>query len=197
VFGRPQSELTAPDIKAFEDFIMWYLAELAAHYDLPFQIHTGDARLQGTNPLLLMEMIEGNPKTKFILMHGGFPWVDETGGLVMAEMSRAANVWIDSNWLPTISYTMAKRAFHEWLEVMSSNRIMWGTDLHHAEGIYAAAEMTRRCLAEVLSEKIERGDLTMEEARRIGRQIMRDNALEVFPQLKGKLWKNQSQLASP
>jgi predicted TIM-barrel fold metal-dependent hydrolase len=131
-------------------------------------------------------MIEANPKTKFVLMHGGFPWISETGAIVMAEMTRAANVWIDSNWLPTISYTLAKRAYHEWLEEMPSNRIMWGTDLHHAEGIYAAAEMTRRCLAEVLSEKIERGDLTKEEALRIGRQIMRDNALEVFPQLRGK-----------
>lgn len=110
--------------------------------------------------------------------------------LVMAEASHAGNVWIDSNWLPNISYTMAKRAFHEWLEEMSSNRIMWGTDSHHAEGIYSGAEMTRRCLAEVLSEKIERGDLTMEEAQRIGRQIMRDNALALFPQLRGKLWKN-------
>ena len=187
-FGRPRSELSPSEVKSFEDFMMWHLAELAAEYDLPFQIHTGDARLQGTNPLLLMNLIEGNPKTKFVLLHGGFPWVDETGAVVMAEVSHAGNVWIDSNWLPSISYTMAKRAFHEWLEEMSSSRIMWGTDLHHAEGIYAAAEMTRRCLAEVLSEKIARGDLTMEEARRIGRQILRENALAVFPQLRGKLW---------
>ena len=96
--------------------------------------------------------------------------------------------WLDSNWLPTLSYTLAKRAFHTWLEVAPSNRIMWGADVHHAEGIYAATGMTRRCLAEVLSEKIEAGNLTEPQALRIGKQIMRDNALELFPRLKEKLW---------
>ncbi|MGF7473589.1 hypothetical protein WFJ45_22740, partial [Salmonella enterica subsp. enterica serovar Minnesota] len=63
------------------------------------------------------------------------------------------HVWIDSVWLPTLSYSTAKRAFHEWLEVMPSTRIMWGADCNHAEGIYGATEWTRRCLAEVLAEK--------------------------------------------
>lgn len=197
VFGRPRSELTPQKVKEFEDFIMWRLAELSAKYDLPFQFHTGDARLQGSSPMLLMNLIEANPHTKFILFHGGYPWIGETGAIVFTEMSRAANVWIDSCWLPTISYTMAKRAYHEWLEVMPSNRIMWGADLHHAEGIYAATEFTRRCLAEVLAEKVERGDIAEDLALRIGKQIMRDNALELFPQLKARLWKTASSSVSP
>ena len=81
---------------------------------------------------------------------------------------------------------MAKRAFHEWLEVMPSDRIMWGADCNHAEGIYGATEFTRRCLAEVLAEKVDRGDLREEHALRIGRQILRDNALALFPQLKAE-----------
>ena len=83
--------------------------------------------------MLLVDLIEANPKTKFILFHGGYPWVGETGAIVMRHGS---HVWIDSVWLPTLSYTMAKRAFHEWLEVMPANRIMWGADCNHAEGIY-------------------------------------------------------------
>jgi predicted TIM-barrel fold metal-dependent hydrolase len=86
---------------------------------------------------------------------------------------------------------MAKRAFHEWLELVPSDRILWGSDLHHAEGIYAATEMTRRCLGEELAEKVVRGDLLELHALRIGEQIMRDNALEVFPRLKPLLWKGQ------
>ena len=33
--------------------------------------------------MLLLKMIEANPKTKFILFHGGFPWVGEPGVIVM------------------------------------------------------------------------------------------------------------------
>jgi hypothetical protein len=193
-WGHPRSELRVEQIRDFEDFIMWRLVELSARHDLPFQIHTGDARVQGSSPMLLVDLIEANPKTKFILFHGGFPWVGETGVILMRHGS---HVWLDSVWLPTISYSTAKRAFHEWLEVMPSDRIMWGADANHAEGIYGATEFTRRCLAEVLAEKVDRGDLREEHAVRIGRQILRDNALSLFPQLRERLWKHKGMKLVP
>jgi predicted TIM-barrel fold metal-dependent hydrolase len=185
VFGRTRDALDPTERKDFEDFIMWRLVELSARFDLPFQIHTGHARIQGSNPMLLVDLIAANPKTKFILFHGGYPWVGETGAIA----TRYANVWIDSVWLPTISFTMARRAYQEWLDVVPSNRIMWGADCHHAEGIYAATEVTRRILAEALAEKVERGELSEADALRICRQIMRENALELFPQLRQRLWR--------
>ena len=193
-FGKRRTALTKQEIKDFEDYIMWRLCELSAKYELPFQIHTGQARIQGSNPMLLVDMIAANYKTKFILFHGGFPWVGETGVILMRH---SHHVWIDSVWLPTLSYSTAKRAYHEWLEVMPSNRIMWGADCNHAEGIYGATEFTRRCLAEVLTEKVQRGDLIEEHALRIGRQILRENALELFPQLKKRLWKHKGKPQPP
>ena len=80
---------------------------------------------------------------------------------------------------------------------MPSNKIMWGADCNHAEGIYGATEFTRRALAETLAEKVDRGDLREEHAARIGRQILRDNALELFPQLSERLWKHKGPLKPP
>lgn len=187
-FGRPKAQLTPEEIKDFQDFIMWRLCELSARHRLPFQIHTGQARIQGSNPMLLVDMIAANPQTKFVLFHGGFPWVGETGVIAM----RHKNVWVDSVWLPQLSYTMAKRAYQEWLEIMPSDRIMWGADTVQAEGIYAAAVWTRQCLSEALAEKVERGELSEEQATTIGRQILRDNALKLFPTLKRQLWRDKS-----
>lgn len=186
-FGKRPEELTAQQRKDFEDYIFWRLVELSAKHDLPFQIHTGQARIQGSNPMLLVDLIQANPDTKFVLFHGGFPWIGETGVIAM----RYRNVWVDSVWLPLLSYTTAKRAYQEWLEVMPSDRIMWGADTMQAEGIYAATEFTRQCLAEALAEKVERGELTEEHALRIGRQILRDNALKLFPKLQRFLWKEK------
>src|SRR5262249_4959339 len=163
---------------------MWRLVELSARYELPFQIHTGHGRLQGSNPILLLDLIEANPKTKFILFHGGYPWVGETGATVLRP---GRHVWIDSVGLPTISPTMARRALHEWLEVMPSDRILWGADCNHAEGIYGATVTTRAVLAEVLAEKVLRGDLAEGHAARIGRQVLRENALALFPRPKDRL----------
>jgi hypothetical protein len=193
-FGRPTDTLSPAEIRDFEDFIMWRLVKLSAKYDLPFQIHTGQARVQGSNPILLADLIEANPKTKFILFHGGYPWVGEAGVLVQRNWS---HVWIDSCWLPTLSFYTGKRAYHEWLDAVPSNRILWGADCLHAEGIYGATEFTRRCLAEVLTEKIERGELREDFAQRIGRQILRDNALELFPTLKKLLWKHKGPMTAP
>jgi predicted TIM-barrel fold metal-dependent hydrolase len=185
-FGRRRQDLSSAELKDFEDFVMWRLVELSAAHDLPFQIHTGDARVQGSNPLLLVDLIQNHPGTKFILFHGGYPWVGETAAILMRH---GKHVWIDSVWLPTISYETAKRAFHEWLDVVPSDRILWGADCNHAEGIYGATEFTRRCLAEVLAERVDRGDLKEQHALRIGRQVLRENALALFPQLRQRLWK--------
>lgn len=178
-FGKPPEALSSQERKDFEDFIFRHIVRLAAKLDLPFQIHTGHARIQGSNPMLLVDLIQANPKTKFVLLHGGYPWVGETGVIGM----KYRNVWIDSVWLPTLNYTMARRAYQEWLDAMPSDRILWGSDVQHAEGVYGAAEFTRRCLAEALAEKIDRGELREEHAMRIGRQILRENALRLFPTL--------------
>lgn len=193
VYGTPPEKASPADQKAFEDFMFWHMCRLSAEYDLPFQIHAGQARIQGSNPMLLVDAIQANPKTKFVLFHGGFPWVGETGVIAM----RCRNVWIDSCWLPTLSYTMAKRAYQEWLEAAPSDRIMWGSDCINAEGIYGATEFTRQCLAEALAEKVQRGELREDHAKRIGRQIMRDNALALFPKLKSLLWKKDQAGRTP
>jgi hypothetical protein len=193
-FGKSADQLTPAQIKDFQDFIMWRIVKLAAQYDIPFQIHTGQARIQGSNPMLLVDMIAANAQTKFILFHGGYPWVGETA--VIAQ-KYTPNVWVDSCWLPTLSYETAKRAYHEWLDAMPSNKIMWGADSNHAEGVYGATALTRQCLAEVLAERVDRGDLREEHAQRIGRQILRENALEIFPSLRQRLWKDKYPTSRP
>ncbi len=192
-FGKRRSELTEKQIKAFEDFLMWHFCELSAKHKLPFQIHTGHGRLQGSNPMFLVDLIAKNPKTTFVLFHGGIPWVSESGAIAM----RHRNVYLDCVWLPTLSQEMARRGLHEWLDLISSNRILWGADCNHAEGIYGAAEVTRQVLAKVLAERVDRGDLQFKDAQRIGRQILRENALMVFPGLKAKLWREKLQTMEP
>lgn len=55
------------------------LASIWRNSYLPLQIHTGHARIQGSNPMLLLDMIAANPETQFVLLHGGFPWWGKRG----------------------------------------------------------------------------------------------------------------------
>jgi len=184
-FGKPRGELTPVQVKAFQDYIFWRLVELAAKHDLPFQIHTGHARIQGSNPMNLVPLIEANPRTKFILFHGGFPWVGESGMIAL----KYPNVWLDSVWMPVLSHTMGKRAYKEWLDMFSSNRILWGSDMFTIEGTYGTTVYTRQCITEALAEKVVAKELREADAVRIGRQILRENALELFPTLRHRVEK--------
>ena len=187
VFGKSKDEITPDEVKAFEDFMFWHIVALSAKHELPFQIHTGQVRIQGSNPMLLVDLIQANPNTKFILFHGGFPWVGETAVIGM----KCRNVWIDSVWLPTLSYTMAKG------HIKNGSRICPRT---------ASCGVPTRCRPREsmgprssrdnawprLAEKVERGELHEVHAAFIGRQIMRDNARALFPKLKRQLWRTDS-----
>ena len=72
-----------------------------------------------------------------------------------------------------------------------------GADAHHVEGIYLATEFKGRCLAEALAQKVGRGEGREVDARRIGGQISRNNAFDLFLQLKDRLWKHRSKPKPP
>lgn len=88
---------------------------------------------------------------------------------------------IDSCWLPTLSYSTARRAYQEWLECVRSDRIMWKADTVRAEGICPATEFMPQCLLEALTEKVTRHELLEEHALQIGRHILCENAITLFP----------------
>jgi hypothetical protein len=143
--------------------------------------------------MLLVDLIAANPKTKFMLFHGGYPWIGEKGG-VIATWHKTCGV--DSVWLPTISYTMGKRAYQAWLEVMGSNRIMWGAGRPSRRRDFwqnlPGAAWPKRSLG-----KWNVGSSAKIMPCGIGRQIMRENALEIFPSLQGKLWKHKGVKMTP
>src|SRR4029078_10802245 len=99
---------------------------------------------EGSNPMNLVNLIEANKNTKFILFHGGYPWSAETRIFVHFFSSR---VWFDSVCLPMLSYSTGKRAFHEWLDTMPSNKIMWGGDCQPREGVDGGTAVKRHSRA--------------------------------------------------
>jgi len=182
-FGRPPDRCSDAAQKDFEDFMMWRMARLSAQYDLPFQIHTGRGKPDGSNPMLLFNLVAGNPRTKFVLLHGGYPWIGDAAVLAQTH----DNVWLDASWLTSLSFSVARRAFAEWIECMPADRILWGGDSVHPEGVYGGAVWTRRALAEALAGKVLRDEMREEQAVEIGRMILRENALSLYSKLPDRL----------
>jgi predicted TIM-barrel fold metal-dependent hydrolase len=136
-----------------------YLA-LAEEFDIPVALHTGTmpegtsfdpccrtARARFGNPELVEDALNRHPKLRLNLMHGGWPYLDDT----MAMLMLYPNVNIDTG---AIDWLLPRAHFHDYLRTLVDagfgKRIMFGSDHMYwpdaiglaVEGIESAAFLT-------------------------------------------------------
>jgi len=175
-FGRPDEDITPEAIKAFQDYIVFFLAEQAQVHSVPFQLHTGLGQIHGSRAMNLYPLIAAFPDVHFVLMHGGYPWINDLAGLAFSF----PNVYLDLVWLPVISPTVARHALSEYLEVVPADRFTWGGDCWTAEEVYGALVFMRQVLLDVLIEKVESGYFGEKVALDIIRRIFHQNARKLY-----------------
>jgi predicted TIM-barrel fold metal-dependent hydrolase len=165
-----------------QDYMFGRIADLCAKYDLPLQVHTGFfydtwRNVAQTNPSLLAPFIIRHKGTRFVLMHGGYPY----GSELLAMAKNLPNVIVDMCWTYVISPTFASRFLHEAIETVPSDKILgFGGDYQVPEGAYAHAMLCREVVAKVLADKVTDGYWSEEEAVTFARAILRDNAIRTF-----------------
>jgi hypothetical protein len=110
---------------------------LAEELDIPVGVHTGlgpagtpytccpKFRVTYGNPILLEEVLVKHPKLRLYIMHGGWPYLEET----KAIMAVYPQVYAD---LATISWIIPREEFHEYLKDLIragfGKRLMFGSD---------------------------------------------------------------------
>ena len=110
---------------------------LAEELNIPVGVHTGlgpaetpytccpKFRVTYGNPILLEEVLVKHPKLRLYLMHGGWPYLEET----KAIMSVYPQVYAD---LATINWIIPREEFHEYLKDLIragfGKRLMFGSD---------------------------------------------------------------------
>jgi hypothetical protein len=181
VFATPENDVSPADARLFEDYVMQLIVEGAALRGLPVKFHTGmlsgPGYLAESSPMMLASLIKRNPKTQFVLLHGGYPFTSEAGILAKS----LDNVYLDANWLPLISPTAMRRALHDWLDSVPINRIMiWGGVSYRVEGTYASLILVKQAVSEVLVEKIQMGHLSESKVPDILRDIFRNNPARLY-----------------
>jgi hypothetical protein len=174
-WGKPKPG--TPEQKAFGDFIVDYLCRLAGERDLPMQMHLGTAIIAGSHPMNVVGLIERHPRTRFLEMHLAYPWSRDLLG--MAFVYR--NIWLDLTWSLLLSPSHFKLALHEAIEILpDESRLMFGGDNWHVEETYATMQLARQLIGEVLEEKIASGYFGIEDAERLARKLLRENAIGFF-----------------
>jgi hypothetical protein len=178
------------DLKAFQDYTFRYLAREAGRVGLVVHVKTGMSRdatgiVGNGNPILLGPTLADPTlqKTRWLLVHGGFPFDKETGPLLLRP-----NVYADVSVQDLVrSPTELGESLRRWFE-LAPERVCFATDaasdpsapqLRWPELTFLGAETTRAALAVALSRMISDGLVTKAQALQIGKGVLRDNALEL------------------
>src|SRR5581483_6943844 len=168
--------------RALEDYMFHALVRLADAHRIPIQVHTGlfagtGNRFTNSKASGLINVFLQYPRVQFDIFHLSFPYQEEL--VVLAKAF--PNVYADFCWAFTIFPEAAKRALVEFLDTTPVNKIfLFGGDYKHPELTYALAKIVRQSAAEILARKVERGWSTEEEALKVGKALLSDNAAHFF-----------------
>ncbi len=182
LFGHLGEGPSWEEARPLQDYMFHQIIRAALERDVPVQIHTGlqegnENILANSNPLLLADLFIEYRQAKFDLFHGGYPFLGEA----LALAKNFPNVFLDLCWLHIISPTAAARMLHEAIETVPSNKIFaFGGDFIIPEGAYGHSVLARRVVSRVLTEKVEEGYLAEDEAVRLARRILQENAAALF-----------------
>ena len=183
------SEPSPSEYKRFQDFVFRYVAAESGRLGLVVHIHTGGGcghyfNLRTANPLLL-ESVLNDPKlrsTSFVLIHGGYPFVDETAFLL-----EKPNVYADfSAQTFLLSPESLGRVLRNWLEyepekiLFGSDASAGGPDVGWEESASATTANAREALVEALSTMISSREITYDRALELANMVLRNNARKLY-----------------
>ena len=183
---------SAPDsaeYKTLQDFLFRYIAMECGRLGMAVHLHTlsgggGYFGIAGANPLLLEPLFNDARlrQTKFVLLHGGWPFVREAGALLQKP-----NVYVDlSQQALTFPPRTLATWLREWLETYPG-KVLFGTDgyaLSDAAGweetTWIANRNGREALALALTGMVKDGEISRGRAGAIADEVLRGTASTLY-----------------
>jgi predicted TIM-barrel fold metal-dependent hydrolase len=140
--------------------------------------------VRGANPLLL-EPVLNDPelrKTKFVMVHGGWPFIHE-----ITPLLEKPNAYLDyssqSLLLPPAALARSLREWMEWVP----EKVLFGTDAYpYSDGLgweesgWLAAKRGREALSLALTAMVRDGEISTDRALALARMVLRENAKALY-----------------
>jgi len=177
------------EYKALQDYLFRAIAREAGRQKLTVQIHVletfgGFYSARGSAPHLLEPAFNDSTlrATKFVIVHGGWPLVGETQGLLAKP-----NVFADISMMDDIlSPTVLAGVLRQWLGEYPE-KVLFGTDAFDGgieqgweQVAWVASNTARRALGIALTGMIRDGEITRDRAQALARMVLRENAASVY-----------------
>ena len=182
---------SAADDKALQDYLFRVVAREAGAVGLVVHVHTGIGAdpyfaIAGADPLLLEGALNDPTlrSTKFVLIHGGWPFDRQAGTMLIKP-----NVYADFSAHTFLRYPRSlAETLRGWLE-WYPEKVLFGTDAYPEAGapintweemMWFANDSAREALAIALSGMIADGEITRGRAIELARMVLRENALKLY-----------------
>jgi uncharacterized protein len=177
------------EYKPLEDFLFRYIAAECGRLGMAVHLHTmagagGYFHMAGANPLLLESVLNAPElrQTKFVMIHGGWPFTQEIGALLTKP-----NAFLDysAQNLLVSPVTMAA-TLREWLQLVPE-KVMFGTDAYPyipemgwEESGWMAASRGRQALVIALTGMVRNGEISRARASQLAGMVLRENARTLY-----------------
>ena len=138
----------------------------------------------GSTPALLEEAFNDSTlrATNFVIVHGGWPRIDQTESLIAKP-----NVYADISMMTLmLEPSELARALRQLLALWPE-KLLFGSDAFEGgpeqgwdQGARIASISARHALALALTAMMRDGDITRERAEALARMVLRENALALY-----------------
>lgn len=170
--------------KTVRDFLTCRGIEESIKLNVPLQVHTGvgDTPIINPykfNPIYLIDIFKDPKlgKAKFVLVHSGYPYVEEMGWLV----NGFTNVYTDLSEMIPWMHIGIRQKLLQLMEMAPMTKIMYGSDGgKFPESYWIAAILVKQELANVLQKLVDSRYIDEDYAYKIGGWILSENAKRVY-----------------
>ena len=180
---------SAEEYRIFQDYIFRVMVDQAGKLKLPLHFHTavgiGDYFSLRQGHVLNLENVLRDPRyknTKFVLVHGGWPYEKEA-----ALLTAVKNVYLDTSFQSELLYPSQFKDVLKQLLTLFPDKMMYGSDafpfndaLGAEESFWLAAHTTRTALAAALAELVGERAITQNKALELARLYLHDNAAKLY-----------------
>jgi uncharacterized protein len=159
-------------------FLIWTGADLG----LPLQFHVGygdrDIDLHRCNPLLLTPLLRAlEPTGAAVMLLHNYPYHREAGYLAQVF----PNVYCDLGLTTHNVGSRAPAVLAEALEMVPFGKFLYSSDAFALpELYYLGAALFRDALSRFLSDRLDSGDMALDDAERVTRLMCAGNAARVY-----------------
>jgi hypothetical protein len=177
------------DYKVLQDYLFRFVAAECGRLGMAVHLHVQAGAgsyfsVTGANPLML-EPVLNDPdlrKTKFVMVHGGWPFNHEITPLLTKP-----NAYLDiSNQTLVLPPATFARSLREWLE-WTPEKVLFGTDAYpYSDGLgweesgWLAARRGREALTIALAGMIRDGEISRERALELANMVLHKNARALY-----------------